>query len=78
MDHAERVWVTDVDGNRYIDFTSGVLVTNVGHAHPGLVRAIQNQASRLNELLFISNTERVTAASRLVKTFPPNLDKCFS
>jgi len=76
-DHADRVWVTDVDGNRYIDFTSGVLVTNVGHAHPGLVRAIQKQASRLMNCYSFPTPERVTAAARLVKTFPPNLDKVF-
>jgi len=76
-DHAERVWVTDVDGNRYIDFTSGVLVTNVGHTHPGLVQAIQKQASRLMNCYSFPTPERVTAASRLVKTFPPNLDKVF-
>ena len=76
-DHADRVWVTDVDGNRYIDFTSGVLVTNVGHAHPGLVQAIQKQASRLMNCYSFPTPERVTAAARLVKTFPPNLDKVF-
>ncbi len=76
-DHAERVWVTDVDGNRYIDFTSGVLVTNLGHSHPGLVRAIQEQATRLMNCYSFPTPERVTAASRLVKTFPPNLDKVF-
>ena len=76
-DHAERVWVTDVDGNRYIDFTSGVLVTNVGHTHPGLVQAIQKQASRLMNCYSFPTPERVTAASRLLKTLPPNLDKVF-
>jgi 4-aminobutyrate aminotransferase-like enzyme len=76
-DHAERVWVTDVDGNRYIDFTSGVLVTNVGHTHPGLVQAIQRQASRLMNCYSFPTPERVTAASRLVKTLPPNLDRVF-
>ena len=30
-DHAEGVRIWDVDGNEYIDWTSGVLVTNVGH-----------------------------------------------
>ena len=76
-DHADRVWVTDVDGNRYIDFTSGVLVTNVGHTHPGLVRAIQNQASRLMNCYSFPTPERVTAAARLVKTLPRTLDKVF-
>lgn len=35
--------VEDVDGNRYIDFTSGVAVNNTGHAHPEVVQAIQEQ-----------------------------------
>lgn len=76
-DYADRVWVTDVDGNRYIDFTSGVLVTNVGHNHPELVRAVQGQASRLMNCYSFPTPERVTAAARLVKTFPPNLNKVF-
>jgi len=37
--------VTDVDGNRFLDWTSGVLVTNVGHCHPDLVRAVQQVAT---------------------------------
>jgi 4-aminobutyrate aminotransferase-like enzyme len=76
-DHAERVWVTDVDGNRYIDFTSGVLVTNVGHNHPGLVEAIQRQASRLMNCYSFPTPERVLAAERLVKSLPPNLNRVF-
>ena len=40
-DHASGVVVTDVDGNTFIDWTSGVLVTNVGHCHPDLVKAVQ-------------------------------------
>ena len=38
-DRARGVVVTDVDGNTFIDWTSGVLVTNVGHCHPDLVKA---------------------------------------
>ena len=76
-DHADRVWVTDVDGNRYIDFTSGVLVTNVGHNHPGLVQAVQRQAPRLMNCYSFPTPERVTAAARLGKTLPPNLNRVF-
>lgn len=39
--------VEDVDGNRYLDFTSGIAVCNVGHCHPQVVRAIEEQARRL-------------------------------
>lgn len=44
---AHGVWVTDVDGNRLLDFTSGIGVVNVGHSHPKVVKAIQDQAAKL-------------------------------
>src|SRR5208283_5407913 len=46
-DHAQGVTVTDVDGNVYIDWTSGVLVTNLGHCPPELVKAVQEAAAKL-------------------------------
>ncbi|RPI87555.1 MAG: aspartate aminotransferase family protein [Chloroflexi bacterium] len=76
-DHGQGVWVWDVDGYPYIDFTSGVLVTNLGHNHPGLVKAIQEQAPRLMNTYSFPTPERVTASDRLVKTFPKNLDRVF-
>jgi len=76
-DHGEGVWVTDVDGNQYIDFTSGVLVTNLGHSHPGHVAAIQRQAGRLMNCYSFPTPERVTLSQRLVETLPANLDKVF-
>jgi len=76
-DHAERVWVTDVDGNRYLDFTSGVLVTNLGHSHPALVKAVQEQAERLMNCYSFPTVERVTLAESLVKSLPSNLDRVF-
>jgi len=39
--------VTDVDGNTFIDFASGVAVLNVGHCHPKVVKAVQDQAAKL-------------------------------
>ncbi len=44
---AHGVWVEDVDGNRILDFTSGVGVLNVGHCHPSVVQAVQEQAAKL-------------------------------
>lgn len=46
-DHAEGVWVTDVDGNTFLDCNAGVAVCSTGHCHPEVVRAIQEQAVRL-------------------------------
>lgn len=43
----EGSWVYDVDGRSYLDFTSGIGVTATGHCHPQVVRAVQEQASKL-------------------------------
>lgn len=45
-DRAENAELWDVEGRRYIDFTSGVAVTNVGHRHPLVVKAIREQLER--------------------------------
>jgi 4-aminobutyrate aminotransferase len=42
--HGSEVW--DVDGERYIDFTSGIAVNATGHAHPEVVQAIKDQADK--------------------------------
>src|ERR687885_236016 len=47
---AERgagVWVTDVDGNVFLDCNAGVAVCSTGHCHPEIVKAIQDQAAQL-------------------------------
>jgi acetylornithine/N-succinyldiaminopimelate aminotransferase len=43
----EGAWLTGTDGERYLDFTSGVAVNALGHCHPHLVAALQEQATRL-------------------------------
>ena len=58
-DHAKGCTVTDADGNTYIDWTSGVLVTNVGHCHPKLVEAAQKASARLLNNYECPNVERV-------------------
>ena len=76
-DHGEGVHVWDVDGNEYIDFTSGVLVTNLGHSHPHHVAAIQEQAGRLMNCYSFPTPERITLSQRLTDLLPENLDKIF-
>jgi taurine--2-oxoglutarate transaminase len=44
---AQGVYVTDIDGNTYLDFSSQLVNTNVGHQHPSVVKAIQAQAGVL-------------------------------
>jgi len=47
VDHGEGSWLVTVDGERYLDYTSGIGVTNTGHAHPRVVAAVQAQAAKL-------------------------------
>ena len=47
LDHGEGVKVTDIDGNEYLDMFAGIAVNALGHNHPALVKAIQDQAEKL-------------------------------
>jgi 4-aminobutyrate aminotransferase len=47
VERGEGPYLYDTSGKRYLDFTCGIGVTNTGHAHPAVVKAIQDQAARL-------------------------------
>lgn len=47
VDHAKGVYVYTTDGKKYLDFSSGVAVTNTGHCHSKVVKAITDQAQKL-------------------------------
>lgn len=46
-DRAEGSFIYDTNGNRYLDFSSGIAVNNLGHCHPQVVEAIQKQSAKL-------------------------------
>ena len=50
-----RLW--DVDGNEYLDFLAGISVLNVGHCHPRIVAAVQDQAAKLTHVTNLYYTE---------------------
>jgi 4-aminobutyrate aminotransferase len=54
MERGEGCWVTDVDGNRFLDFTAGIAVASTGHSHPKVVAAVVEQAGRF---LHMSGTD---------------------
>src|SRR6266436_2035042 len=63
-------WLTDADGNRYLDFFCGLAVTSLGHAHPGVTRAICDQAQKLIHVSNVFHTEPTARlAERLSKAF---------
>lgn len=74
---AKGAIVEDVDGNTYLDFTSGVAVVNVGHCHPKVVEAVQKQAQ---ELMHFAGTDfyydvQNRLAEMLTKITPGKFDK---
>jgi 4-aminobutyrate aminotransferase len=78
-DHARGLFVWDVNGKRYADYTSGIGVVNTGHCHPRVVEAIQEQAAKIiHAQANILVHEPVLKASRaLTATLPANLNQVF-
>lgn len=74
-DHGRGAEIWDVEGKHYYDWTSGVLVANVGHAHPKLAAAIGEQARRLLNPFDFPTPERLSLAQKLIERTPPHLDK---
>ncbi|MEI7760117.1 MAG: 4-aminobutyrate--2-oxoglutarate transaminase [Thermoleophilia bacterium] len=64
--------ITDVDGNTFIDFAGGVGVVNVGHCHPKVVDAIQEQSARFvhTDFTVVPYASYIELAERLVELAP--------
>jgi 4-aminobutyrate aminotransferase / (S)-3-amino-2-methylpropionate transaminase / 5-aminovalerate transaminase len=75
--HAEGAVVTDVDGNRLIDFGGGIGVVNTGHRHPGVVAAVRAQLDRFAHVCFPVSTYEpyVELAERLNRVTPGDHEK---
>ena len=75
---AEGSWFWDEDGKRYLDFSSQLVNVNIGHQHPKLVAAIQEQAARLCTIApFHANDARSEAARLIAERAPGDLDMVF-
>src|SRR5215204_3967929 len=72
VEEARGATLTDVDGNTFIDFTGGVGCLNVGHSHPQVVSAAQEQLSRFSHTDFtiVPYELYVTLAERLLAAAP--------
>ncbi|MGW8402069.1 aminotransferase class III-fold pyridoxal phosphate-dependent enzyme [Streptomyces lydicus] len=75
---AEGSYFWDYDGNRYLDFSSQLVNTNIGHQHPKVVAAIQEQAAKLCTLAPGFAVDVRSEAARLIaERTPGDLDKIF-
>jgi acetylornithine/N-succinyldiaminopimelate aminotransferase len=64
FERGEGVWLVTKDGERYLDFTSGVAVNALGYAHPHLVAALTEQAQKL---WHVSNLYEIPEAERVAR-----------
>ena len=80
LDHGDGVYLYSTDGTRYLDFTSGIGVTSLGHSHPSLVNALKTQGEKIwhcSNLFKITGQEM--AAKKIVKnSFASNVFFCNS
>jgi len=74
----EGSYVWDYDGNRYLDFSSQLVNVNIGHQHPKVVKAIQDQAGKLTTIApQHANDMRGEAAKRIADLSPDHMNKVF-
>lgn len=80
VSHAEGVFVYDRSGKAYLDFVSGIAVTNVGHRHPKVMEAIRNQLDKYLHVMpygeFIQEPQ-VRLAKKLAEILPPELNSSY-
>ncbi|WP_092563700.1 4-aminobutyrate--2-oxoglutarate transaminase [Anaeromicropila populeti] len=76
MEKAEGAMIEDVDGNIFLDWIGGVGVLNVGHTHPDLVSAVQEQATKYFHGMFnvVTHERYIELAEKLAAVAPVNGD----
>ena len=75
----EGCYLFDAEGNRYLDFTSGIGVTSTGHCHPKVVEAARQQAGELihGQYAIVRHPKILALAERLGGLMPAGLDALF-
>jgi adenosylmethionine-8-amino-7-oxononanoate aminotransferase len=79
IDHAEGVWLTDTEGNRFLDGISSMWCNLLGHRHPGIDAAIRGQLDQVSHStsLGMSNVPAIELARRLAEIAPGDLQHVF-
>jgi len=75
---AQGVYFWTPEGRRYLDFNSQLMCTNIGHGHPSVVRAIQEQAAALAYVNpFLATEPRARLGAKLAEVAPGDIDTFF-
>jgi acetylornithine/succinyldiaminopimelate/putrescine aminotransferase len=80
VEKAEGIYMYGSDGHRYIDLISGIGVSNVGHRHPKVLRAIQEQLDKYMHLMVYGEfvqAPQAQLAQALCSTLPPRLNNVY-
>lgn len=80
IERAEGIYLYGPNGERYIDFVSGIGVNNLGHGHPDILKAIHEQVDRhLHAMVYgeFIQKSQIEAASVLTSMLPTHLDCCY-
>lgn len=80
IERAEGVFMYGSDGRKYLDLISGVSVSNTGHCHPDVVKAVSDQAGTYMHLMVygeIIQSPQVKYAGKLISLLPEKLDNCY-
>ena len=79
VERGEGAYIYDVKGSRYLDFTSGIGVTNTGHAHPKVVKAVQDQAAKIlhAQANIVVHKPMMQLIEELRTIVPPSIDSFF-
>jgi len=77
---AEGVYITDIHDKKYLDLISGIAVSNTGHCHPKVVKAIQEQAETYMHVMVYGEfvqSPQVLFAEKLVSLLPKHLNSVY-
>jgi 4-aminobutyrate aminotransferase len=76
VDHGHGPWLYDIDGNRYLDMMAGIAVNSTGHAHPEVVKAIQDSAAKFLHICVTDfYYESATKLSEKLASYVPKMGK---
>ena len=80
IERAKGVYLFAADGKKYIDLIAGISVSNLGHSHPVVVKAVQEQAEKYMHLMVYGEfveSPQVQYAQRLTSFLPPQLNNVY-
>lgn len=77
-ERGEGTYLYDVNGDKYLDFTTGIAVNNIGHCHPKVVAAVQDQVAKLmHTSVCTHHTKYIELCEKLIEITPKSLDSVF-